>query len=98
MRNLALWACILGLGLMVLATNAHTAQVKVIEGIIEDVKSDKILVRGHYYDISGATLKDASNEKATISKDSLQRGKKVEIFLHNEKVVTVLVYDENIVE
>jgi hypothetical protein len=71
---------------------AEKVNVKVVEGIIEDVSDDSIKVREHNYNISGVPIKNASDE--TLSKAWLKTGKRVELFFKNNKITTILVYEE----
>lgn len=71
-------------------------KVKVVEGIIENVTDDSIEVRGHSYNISDVPIKNASDQ--TLSKAWLKTGKLVELFFKKNKLTTILVHDENMVQ
>ncbi|NWF51733.1 MAG: hypothetical protein HXY47_01450 [Nitrospirae bacterium] len=69
----------------------YAEKVKTIEGLIEDISNDSIKVRGKYYNISDTPLKDTSGK--TVSKDQLKIGKRVEIFFHNDKIISVIIHE-----
>lgn len=66
-------------------------QVRVVEGLIQDVTSDSIEVRGRDYSIKGVPLKDPSGKN--IHKAILTKGKKVEIYFKEGIIVEVIVHD-----
>ena len=72
-----------------------TNKITTVEGIIENVPDDTIVVRNRRYTITGLPLLKPSGEQA--SKDELTRGKKVRIFFQNKKIKSVVMY-ENMVE
>jgi len=76
---------------LTLASLCYAEKVRTVEGLIEEVSKDSIKVRGKYYNISDAPLKNASGK--TVSKDQLKVGKKVEIFFSDKKLTTVLIYE-----
>lgn len=80
---------------LITSTFCYAEKVKVIEGIIEDVMENSIKVRGHSYNISDVPIKNASDE--TLSKASLRKGKLVELFFKEKKLITILVHEENVV-
>ncbi len=77
------------------ALYCHAEEVKVVEGLIEDVTDESIKVGGKYYNISGVPLKDAS-EKDT-PKDRLKKGKMVKILFQDNKITTVIL-DESMID
>jgi len=77
-------------------TCAFARDITTVEGLIESVTGDSIKVRGSYYDITGVPLEDASGKK--VQKDQLRVGRKVEIFFQNNKIKTILIYPEHMVE
>ncbi len=81
--------------LIISTSFCYAEKVKVIEGIIEEVGSNSIRVRGHNYNISGVPIKNASDE--TLSRAWLKIGKRVELFFKNNKLITILVH-ENMVQ
>lgn len=66
-------------------------KVRMVEGLIEDVTSSYIKVRGAYYDITGVPLRNASDK--ALTRDDIKIGKKVGIFLKNNKISNVLIYE-----
>ena len=66
-------------------------RVSVVEGLIQDITSDSIEVRGRYYSIKGVPLKDPSGKN--IHKAILTKGKKVEIYFKEGIIVEVIVHD-----
>lgn len=66
-------------------------KVRVVEGLIQHVTADSIEVRNKYYNISGVPLKDASGK--TLPKSYLSQGKKVEIFIKDNKITTILIHE-----
>jgi hypothetical protein len=75
---------------------AYVQDIKTVEGLIENVTGDSIKVRGSYYEITGVPLENAAGKK--VQKDQLRVGQKVEIFFQNNKMKTVLIYPEHMVE
>jgi len=72
----------------------HTdSQVRTIEGIIQHVTDDSIQVRGKYYSISGIPLTDPSGGK-DLKRASLMTGKKVEIFFNEDRITSILIFDD----
>jgi hypothetical protein len=69
----------------------YAEKIRTVEGLIEDVSSNSIKVRGKYYNISDAPLKNASGKN--LSKDQLKLGKKVDIFFQGNKITTVIIYE-----
>lgn len=69
----------------------YADKVKVVEGLIEDVTSDYIKVRGKYYNILDVPLLDSSGKK--VSKDQLRIGRKVEIFFQGGKITSILIHE-----
>ncbi|MDP3259307.1 MAG: hypothetical protein Q8M34_01790 [Thermodesulfovibrionales bacterium] len=69
-------------------------KVRMVEGLIEDVTPNSIKVRGAYYDITGAPLRNASDK--TLTRNDLKIGKKVGIFFKNNRITTVLIYEDMI--
>ncbi len=77
------------------ASAYSTDKITTVEGIIENVPDDTIVVRDRRYTIAGVLLLKPSGEQ--VSKEELTRGKKVRIFFQNKKINSVVVY-ENMVE
>jgi hypothetical protein len=71
-----------------IAANAYTGEVRVVEGFIENASGDSILVRGEYYSLSGVILENTSGKE--VSKSDFKTGKKVEIFFKNGRITTIL--------
>ncbi|MEW6418812.1 MAG: hypothetical protein AB1480_11945 [Nitrospirota bacterium] len=69
----------------------YAGKVKVVEGLIEDVTSDYIKVRGGYYNISDVPLLDSSGKN--VSKDRLRTGRKVEIFFQGDRITSILIHE-----
>lgn len=72
-------------------TAARPAKIKVVEGLVEQITNDSIVVRGRRFLIAGVPLLNSSGEH--VSKDVLQAGKKVEIFFENNSLTSVLVFE-----
>lgn len=66
-------------------------QVRMVEGLIEDVTPNSIKVRGAYYDITGAPLLNASDK--IVARNDLKIGKKVGIFFKNNRISSVVIYE-----
>jgi len=99
LKNLSLiLTLLLFIGVPAISNSADKTdkEIRVVEGLIENVTDDSIEVRGKYYNISGVPLKDASDKD--LSKDELKIGKKVAIFLRGESIKNILIYEENMVE
>lgn len=71
-------------------------KVRVVEGIVESVIDDSIKVRGKFYKIADVTLMDASDNE--LSRDRLQRGRKVSIFFKGNDITSVLIFQENMLQ
>ena len=67
-------------------------KVRMVEGLIEDVTVNSIKVRGAYYDITGAPLRNASDK--TLTRNDLKIGKKVGIFFKNNRITSILIYED----
>ena len=67
-------------------------KVRMVEGLIEDVTPNSIKVRGAYYNITGAPLKNASDK--TLTRNDLKIGKKVGIFFKNNRITSILIYED----
>ncbi len=70
----------------------HASKVRTIEGIIQNVTDNSIQVRGKNYNISGIPLIDPSGKN--LKKASLTTGKKVEIFFQEDRISSILIYDD----
>jgi hypothetical protein len=68
------------------------SQVRTVEGIIQNVTDNSIQVRGKYYNIPAIPLKDPSGKN--LNKTSLTTGKKVEIFFQEDRILSILIYDD----
>ncbi len=82
--------------LYVISSYSYGKDIKTVEGLIESVTDDSIKVRGRYYDFTSVPLEDASGK--ILQKDQLKVGRKVEIFFQNNKMKTILIYPEHMVE
>ncbi len=69
----------------------NAGELKIVEGLIQNITYDSIEVRGKYYNISGVPLKDASGRN--LSKAYLKTGKKVEIFFKDDRITSILIYE-----
>lgn len=67
-------------------------KVRMVEGLIEDITVNSIKVRGAYYDIAGAPLLNASNK--ALARNDLKIGKKVGIFFKNNRITSILIYED----
>ena len=67
-------------------------KVRMVEGLIEDVTPNSIKVRGAYYDITGAPLLNASDK--VLARNDLKIGKKVGIFFKNNRITSILIYED----
>lgn len=75
------------------STAAIKTPPKVVIGVVEDITSSSIEVKGKYYDISGATFFNMRGGK--VSRDLLKRGNQVEIIIEDGKVTRVLIDNRN---
>ncbi|RJQ49878.1 MAG: hypothetical protein C4538_01380 [Nitrospiraceae bacterium] len=75
----------------VVVSYSYADKVHVVEGIIERVMEDSIVVRGKYYGITGVPLVDSSGK--TKKKTELITGNKVEIFIEDRNVSSILIHD-----
>ncbi|MBE0425177.1 MAG: hypothetical protein IBX72_00830 [Nitrospirae bacterium] len=73
-------------------SHSYAEKLRIVEGLIENVTDDSVRVRGRDYSIAGVSIKNASD--ATLTKAWLKTGKRVELFLRNNKLTTILVYEE----
>lgn len=71
-------------------------KVRMVEGLIEDVTPNSIKVRGAYYDITGAPLRNASDK--TLTRNDLKIGKKVGIFFKNNRITSIILIYEDMIE
>ena len=67
-------------------------KVRMVEGLIEDVTPNSIKVRGAYYNITGVPLRNASDKILTWN--DLKIGKKVGIFFKNNRITSILIYED----
>lgn len=74
----------------------YAGEVKTVEGLIERVDYNYIRVRGRDYNISGVPLRNPSGEDLTSNQLKIDR--KVDIFFEDDKITSVLIYDENMVQ
>jgi hypothetical protein len=88
--------CTLIIFLSVSGTCAFARDIKTVEGLIESVTGDSIKIRGSYYDITGVPLENASGRK--MKTEELKVGRKVEILFENNRIKTILIYPEYMVE
>ena len=66
-------------------------KVRMVEGLIEDVTSNSIKVRGAYYNITEAPLRNASDK--ILARDDLKIGKKVSIFFKNNRITAIIIHE-----
>ncbi len=90
--NLFIFLFVAGMGLPILAGSAGKTVITTVEGIIENIPDDTIVVRDKRYTITGVRLLKASGKDA--KKDELKRGKKVEIFFQNKQISSILIYGD----
>jgi hypothetical protein len=83
-------------GLPVFSHSAEKEKVRVVEGMIDRIDGDILVVQKKLYPITGILLIDPSGIR--LSRDELQKGKKVAIYLRGKKITSVLIYDENMIE
>jgi len=85
-----LFSCVL----MIIAAAApvHASKVRTVEGIVQNITGNSIQVRGKYYDITGTVLKDPSGKD--LKKTALNTGKKVEIFFQEDRITSILIYED----
>ncbi|MBI5042991.1 MAG: hypothetical protein HZC10_04000 [Nitrospirae bacterium] len=74
-----------------LSAVSFAEEESVVSGTIESVKGNSISVGGSSYNISGVLLLDSSGNK--LSTSHLAEGKRVEIFLKNNNITSVVVYE-----
>ena len=74
---------------LVIFSYCYADKVTVIEGLIEKVTDNSILVRGKYFDTTGITLLNSSGEK--LKRSELDTGKKVEIFFRDGNITSILI-------
>ena len=73
---------------------AHAdAKVTVVDGKIELVSDDSIVVNFKRYYIAGAALVNTKNEP--VDRTELRVGRKVEIFFHDRRIDSILIFPEN---
>lgn len=68
-------------------------KVTMIDGYIEKVSDDSIVVDFKRYYLAGAVLLNIKNEP--VDKTELRVGRKVEIFFHDRRIDSILIYPEN---
>ena len=78
------------------STAAIKTPPKVVIGVVEDITSTSIEVKGKYYNISGATFYYIRGGK--VSRDLLKRGNQVEIIIEDGKATRVLIDNINIMQ
>jgi hypothetical protein len=96
MKRSIMILCVLIAFFFVSISNCYAREIRTVEGLIQSVSDDSIRVRGIYYDITGVPLEDASGK--ILQKNQLKVGRKVEIFFKNNKIKTILIYPEHMVE
>jgi hypothetical protein len=89
---LSLILFVLGMGSPILTLSAEKAAISTVEGLIENVPGDSIVVRSRRYTITGVPLVKPSGEAAKFG--DLRRGKKVEIFFQNRTISSILIYND----
>jgi len=68
---------------------AETTAPQVVLGIVEDVRGPSIVVKGRYYDISGAPVFTVKG--VPISTDLIKKGNGVEIIIQNRVITRVTI-------
>jgi hypothetical protein len=90
---LALFLFVLGTGSSTLSPAAEKKEaISTVEGLIENVPGDTIVVRNNRYTITGVPLVKPSGKAASIG--DLRRGKKVEIFFQNRAISSILIHND----
>lgn len=79
-----------------ISASASGQQVKMVEGIIENVSDGQVRVRGKYFRISDVPLKDSSEN--IVSVQELIIGRKIVIYFYKDKITSVYIQNKNIVE
>jgi hypothetical protein len=79
-------------GSPMLSYAAQNVAVNTVEGLIENVSDDTIVVRNRRYTITGVPLVKPSGKAA--KNDDLKRGKKVEIFFQNKTMSSILIHND----
>lgn len=83
-------------GLPDLSYAADKQRVRVVEGLVDRIVGESLVVRKKLYPITGVPLEDPSGQK--LARTELQKGRKVAIFLRGGSVTSILIYDKNMVE
>jgi len=78
------------------ASYADGREIRTVEGLIENVTGDTIKIRGNYYNFTAVPLENASGRK--MQTEELKVGRKVEIFFESNRIKTILIYPEYMVE
>ena len=73
-------------------TYAENETLRVVDGLVEKVSADSIKVDGQYYNLVGATIRNNSEE--IVSMGSIKRDKKVQVFLKNDRVSSVIIFED----
>jgi hypothetical protein len=69
------------------------AKVTMVDGYIERVSDDSIVVNFKRYYLAGAALRNIKDEPVNMTE--LRVGRKVEIFFHDRRIDCILIYPEN---
>ncbi len=71
-------------------------EYKAVKGFIEEIYDNKIKVKGHFYNIEKAEIKEVSGNK--INKNILHKGAEVEVHikLENDEVSEVIYYHRHL--
>lgn len=78
--------------ILTLSQSFAADKVRMVEGLIEDITVNSIKVRGAYYDITEAPLLNASDK--ILTRNDLKIGKKVGIFFKNNRITSILIYED----
>lgn len=70
---------------------AFAGKVLVIDGTIERVTEDSIVVQGNTYNITGIPIVNASGEN--LRKSDLKTGSRVRIFFEDKNIASILIQE-----
>lgn len=81
---------VLTLYLFAFSLLCYAETIKTVEGLIDNISSDSIKVKGTYYNISDVPLKDASGK--SLTKNEIKVGKRVEIIFYKDRITSVIIH------